>query len=147
MKTVGTKAELVNAINTGEEHILCRGEIADILLKERKNGKKLLSKKCSKRRLLLAGVLCIASIAAAPFTAGTSLGMGAVVGGTTFAGATALASVGTIATGLTVESLTMTSKELLTICGSILVAEAIDKNFEIHFDNGFVKVDAIPTNK
>lgn len=147
MRTVSTRTELVNAINSGERHILCKGEIADTLLKESKNGKKLLRKKCSKRKLLLAGVLCIASIAAAPFTAGTSLGMGAVVGGSTFAGAAALASVGTIATGLTVESLTMTSKELLIICGSLLVAEAIAKNFDIHFDNGFVKIDAKPTNK
>lgn len=149
MRKVNTKSELANAIKAGEEHIICGGAIADMLLqKYHKSSKSSVSfKRHNNKKILLASFLCVASIAAAPFTAGASLGMGAVIGGGTLAGTAALISLGTIATGLTAGPITMTAKELMVICGTFLTSKALDKLYEIHFSDGKYELDAKPTTK
>ena len=88
MVEVRTREQLVIAITTGKEHILCKENLTKRLLKEHGLGSKMerQNNRTKRRRRLLAGILCIASLAAVPFTAGTSLGMGAVIGGSAFAG-------------------------------------------------------------
>lgn len=148
MREIRTEEQLVIAITAGEEHILCKENLAKRLMMEHGLGSKMVRQNTrTKRKRLLAGILCIASLAAVPFTAGTSLGMGAVIGGSTLAGATAIAGLGSVATGLTIGPLTMSSKELLTICGAFVTAKALDKLYEIHFNNGAFQIDAIPTTK
>lgn len=148
MVEVRTKEQLVIAITTGKEHILCKEDLTTRLMMEHGLDSKMVRQNNrTKRRWLLAGILCIASLAAVPFTAGTSLGMGAVIGGSAFAGVTAITGLGAVATGLAMETLTMSSKELLTICGAIVTAKALDKLYEIHFNNGDFQIDAIPPAK
>lgn len=149
MKQVNTKLELANAIKAGEEHIICGGDAASALSKEceRSSKRSRISMNRNKRSLLLAGILCVASLAAAPITAGASLGMGAVISGGALVGATGLAGLGAIATGLTIGSMTMTSQELMIVCGTFLTNKALDKLYEIHFSDGKYKLDAKPTTK
>lgn len=149
MRQVNTKSELANAIKAGEEHIICGGDAANALSKEceRSSKESIISKNRNKRNLLLGSILCVVSLAAAPITAGASLGMGAVISGGALASATGLAGLGAIAAGLTIGSITMTSQELMIICGTFLTNKALDKLYEIHFSKGLVKLDAKPTTK
>lgn len=98
MTTVYTKNEFKNALNAGVKHIVCKGAIADALIKSRK----------TKRKVAGGLLLTVACIAAAPFTLGASLGAGAITG------------AGIIASGLTIGSWSMTTVELALICGTIV---------------------------
>lgn len=104
MRTVYTKSELKAALKAGEKHILCKGTVAKALC-----GKKRV-RKVAIGSTILAGVVGLASLAAAPFTLGTSLGAGAA------------ATAGIVATGLTAGTLTMSTVELAIICGTSLGA-------------------------
>lgn len=107
MRTVYNKKELKNALKAGEKHILCKGEIARTFIRRRK------MRKGATVAGILAGVGCFA---AAPFTFGSSLGIGA----------------GFIATGLTAGSLTMSAGELAIICGTFLAALGIGMRCKVH---------------
>lgn len=103
MEIVYTKTELTNALNAGVKHVVCKGDIAKILIERRKS-----KNKSRRRRAIGGGLIAAVCIAAAPFTLGTSLGAGAIVG------------MGTVATGLTIGSCTMTALELAIICDTIV---------------------------
>ena len=97
--------------------------------------------------MLLAVVICLASLAAVPLTAGTSFGIGTAINGGALAGVTSLAGLGAITSGLTIGSITMTTRELMVICGTLLTNKALNRSYKIHFKNGFVNIDAEPTIK
>lgn len=149
MKQVNTKSELANAIKAGEKHIICSGDAASALLKECARSFKSAPslKKHNRRKMLLAVVICLASLAAVPLTAGTSFGIGTAINGGALAGVTSLAGLGAITSGLTIGSITMTTRELMVICGTLLTNKALNRSYKIHFKNGFVNIDAEPTIK
>ena len=88
MVTVTTKEDLKNAIETKEDRIIIKGELAQKIAKQRK---------ASKGTAIAGGVIAAGSIIAAPFTGGMSL-----IGG---AGAAATMSGGTIALLLAISGL------------------------------------------
>lgn len=103
MTTVFTNVELKNALNAGVKHIHCKGAVADALVKSRKA-----KAKSRRRKVIVGALLAAASITAAPFTLGTSLGAGAIAG------------MGAVATGLTIGSCTISTAELAIICGTLV---------------------------
>lgn len=121
-KTVYTKAELKNALKAGERQFLCKGELAKTLIRKRK------MRKGATVASLLAGVGCLA---AAPFTFGSSLGIGA----------------GIIATGFTIGTLTMSAGELAIVCGTALAALGIGMRCKVrcgYFSDGSVGLNVEP---
>lgn len=122
MQTVYTKNELKNALKAGERHFLCKGELAKTLIRKRK------MRRGAKVAGILAGIGCIA---AAPFTFGSSLGVGA----------------GIIATGFTLGTLTMSAGELAIICGTALAALGISMRCKVrcgYFSDGSVGLNVEP---
>ncbi len=106
MITVTSKTELNNAINAGEKHILCTGNIAKELRR------RCMVRKVSRRGILAAAVAAVTCLAVAPVTGGTSLiGIGAIT--------TGLAATSVAAAGLTIGSVTISAVELAIICGTL----------------------------
>lgn len=151
MKQVFIKAQLINAIKAGEKHIVCKGDIARTLIQERCKEKESTSRRTQESGgfSLLAGITGLACIVAAPFTLGTSLGMGAAIGagtiGVTSLGVGALsAGAGAVATGLTIGSTTISTMELALICGTTVATLAILKDKKINAkynDDGSVELN------
>lgn len=151
MKQVFTKEQLINAVKAGDKHIVCKGDIARTLVQERCKGIKNTPqhRRESSGFALFAGIAGLACIVAAPFTLGTSLGMGAAIGtgaiGVTSLGAGALsAGAGAIATGLTIGETTISTMELALICGTTVASLAILKDKKVNAkynDDGSVELN------
>lgn len=97
MRTVRTKGELENAILERERSIRVTGDLA----------RRMISKHNRRKKSLLYGGIALTgiSLVAIPFTGGLS---------------SAGIMTGITATGLTIGTVTMTTAELLIICGTLL---------------------------
>ena len=117
MTIVTNKEELNNAIKAGEKHFLCKGQLAEELKKRYR------VRKVVKGSSLAFGLTAVACLAAAPFSGGTSLiGLGAMAG------------AGAVATGLTVESVTISATELAIFCCAILALLGHKVHLIFHHD-------------
>lgn len=127
MITVTSKTELKNAINAGEKHILCKGNIAKELRR------RCIVRKINRRGVWAAVMMAAACLAVAPVTGGTSLiGIGAL--------STGLAATSVAAAGLTVGSVTISAVELVIICGTLAALFGHKIHLTAHSD-GSVSMD------
>ena len=101
MVTVRSKSELENALKSGANTIICKGPIAQEIIKKVKR------KKIAKKIGITAA---IAGIALAPFTGGASLGVTAM--------------------GLTVGTLTISTAEIIAILAFSIGMTAILKGYK-----------------
>lgn len=131
MKTVYTKEELQKALENKEDKIIVKGSLAEEIY-NKKNRKKKIG--------IFGAILGTVCVLAIPFTGGTSaLGAASVYGLT--AGVTA---------GLTIGTITLTTTEILILCGSAIVLVAILKEAKVTFqrdDDGRITVIIEPQYK
>lgn len=115
MITVKSKQELEKAMKQETSEIKVVGSYATTLAKKAKN--KRTSSQAATGGAILAGLLGIGCLVAAPFTAGTSLLGGGIV---------ASAIGGTI---------TITTTELAFLCGTALAALALKQGYNVKITN------------
>lgn len=119
MVTVETKEGLKQAINNKETKILVAGELAKQMRKKSK------VKKVAKTGGI---ILAIGSAIAIPFTAGASTA-GVVAGVST-------------ATAITIGSITLTTADLVVLCGFVIAETAVLKGAKVNFNSdGSVTVE------
>ena len=117
--TVYTKSELKEAMKSGIGTIICKGDLAKKIIKQANNRKLL------KSGLISSGIVIAAGIMLAPLTGGTSL-----IGSAAAAGA-----------AITVGSVTVTTTELIILCGFTLGMAAMIKDYKkITFKDGSVTI-------
>lgn len=121
MITVYNKTEFENALKSNAQKIKVVGPYAKTLAK--KYGKK----ESSNTGLIAGAAIGIGCLLLAPFTCGTSLLGEGLIAGATFG-----------ATALTVGTVTISTTELMIICGSALGAIALANgyNTKISYENG-----------
>lgn len=121
MITVRSKQELEKAIKQEASEIKVVGSYATTLAKKAKN--KRTSSQAATGGAILAGLLGIGCLVAAPFTAGTSLLGGGIVA----------SAIGAGAVGLTIGTITTT--ELAFLCGTALAALALKQGYNVKITN------------
>ena len=123
MITVRSKQELEKAIKQEASEIKVVGSYATTLAKKAKN--KRTSSQAATGGAILAGLLGIGCLVAAPFTAGTSLLGGGIVA----------SAIGAGAVGLTIGTITITTTELAFLCGTVLAALALKQGYNVKITN------------
>ncbi len=126
--TVSTKEEFERAVNNNEDKIIVTGTMAQKIIDARK-------KKSAGKKIGIASVLAVgAGLALAPFTAGTS----------------AVAALATTS-ALTIGAVTLTTAEVIIICGTALAAlgiaasviDKLTKNYDVKITAGSTTVECI----
>lgn len=129
-----TKEQLVEAIENKQKTIIVGGKLATEIRKM-----KLEKKKSSKRAWAIGGLL-ICGLLSAPFTMGSSLAVTAAAatattvttGGVIAAGGAAFA---TCANTLVASGLTISTKELIILCGTAIAITGIISHYNVIFNN------------
>lgn len=124
MTTVNNRTEFEEALKSNAQKIKVVGPYANTLAQK-------YGKKESSNSGIIAGAVGLGSLLLVPFTCGASLLGEGIAAGTIF-GVTAGA------TALTIGTITISTTELMIICGSVLGAMAIakDYNAKITYEDG-----------
>lgn len=126
MIVVKSKQELENAMRQEASQIKVVGSYAKSLAKKVKRQNT--AKNTAKGGIILAGILGVGCLVAAPFTGGTSL----------LAEGLVASAIGAGAAGLTIGTITITTTELAILCGTALAGLALKLGYDvkISYENG-----------